>query len=478
MSVRTALLAAVAATALAAPTLAQKAPAESYGPLRPDQQAFRETYKELVETDTQYPTGDCTLAAHRMGARLAAAGYPDADITYITPPDRPREGGVVAVLHGSDPKAKAILLLAHIDVVAAHREDWTRDPFKLIEENGYFYGRGSSDDKAMASVNVDTLIRFRKEGFHPRRDVKLALTCGEETEGAFNGAEDLVKNHRDLIDAEFALNEGGGGRLDEKGKRIALTIQAGEKVYQDFTLTVTSPGGHSSRPVRGENAILHLTAALDRIGAYEFPIEFNEVTRAYFAQMGKIEGGDIGAALIRISTDPDNPDALIRVMADPGFNGVLHTTCVPTMVKAGHATNALPQRAEANVNCRIFPTDAVAGVQAQLVKLADDPRVDVKPYGSIGERAPVPPLNDAIMGPVKRAAAKIFPGVPIVPAMTPGATDGRYLNEGGIPTYGLTGMFGDPDGGGVHGLNERIRVRSLYDGRDFLYAVIKDAASH
>ncbi len=478
MSLRTTLLAAIAVYALAPAAFSQSAPAEPYGPLRPDQAAFRETYKELVETDTQWPNGDCTLAAHRMGARLEAAGIPASDITYITPPEHPREGGIVAVLHGSDPKAKAILLLAHIDVVAANRADWTRDPFKLVEENGYFYARGASDDKAMASVEVDTLIRFKKDGFRPRRTVKLALTCGEETEGAFNGADDLVRNHRDLIDAQFALNEGGGGRLDEHGKRVALSIQAGEKVYQDFTLTVTSPGGHSSRPVRGENAILHLAAALDRIGDYEFPIQFNEVTRATFAQLGKLEGGAMGAAMIAISKDPNNVDALKTVTADPNFNGMLRTTCVPTMVKAGHATNALPQRAEANVNCRIFPSDKVEDIRQQLIKLAADPRVSVVPFGSIGERAPVPPLNDAIMGPVKRAADKVFPGVPIIPAMTAGATDGRYLNTAGIPTYGLTGMFGDPDGNGVHGLNERIRVRSLYDGRDFLYAVIKDAASH
>jgi acetylornithine deacetylase/succinyl-diaminopimelate desuccinylase-like protein len=422
MSVRSTLLAAVAVSALAPAAFAQSAPAEPYGPLRPDQQAFRETYQELVETNTVWPNGDCTLAAHRMGARLKAAGYADADITYITPADRPREGGVVAILHGTDPKAKAILLLAHIDVVAANREDWTRDPFKLVEENGYFYARGASDDKAMASVNVDTLIRFRKEGFKPRRDVKLALTCGEETEGAFNGAEDLVKNHRELIDAEFALNEGGGGRLDEHGKRIALSIQAGEKVYQDFTLTVTSPGGHSSRPVRGDNAIVHLAGALDRIGQYEFPVQLNEVTRAYLASMGKLVGGDKGNALYVVSLGPVSgaepagvegyQRALATVTADAGWNGVLRTTCVPTMVKAGHALNALPQRAEANVNCRIFPSDRIEDIQAQLVKLADDPRVSVKPFGSIGQRAPVPPLDDAIMGPVRRAAAKVFPGVP------------------------------------------------------------------
>jgi acetylornithine deacetylase/succinyl-diaminopimelate desuccinylase-like protein len=474
--VKSAIFGAVAALCLL--PLAARAEGPSPQPqLRPDQVAFRALYKELVETNTTYSAGDCTLAAHRMGARLTAAGYPDGDITYITPPDRPKEGGVVAVLHGSDPKAKAILLLAHIDVVEAHREDWQRDPFTLVEENGYFYGRGASDDKAMASVEVDTLIRFRQEGFKPRRDVKLALTCGEETEGAFNGAEDLVKNHRDLIDAGFALNEGAGGRLDEHGARIALSIQAGEKVYQDFTLVVTSPGGHSSRPVRGDNAIARLAAALVKIDAYDFPVESNEVTRAYFASMGRITPGETGQALQAFAADPANAAAIKTIEADSSWNGMLHTTCVPTMAKAGHAQNALPQRAEANVNCRIFPSDSVEDVRAALVKVIDDPRVSVTPFGSIGQRAPVPPLNDEIMGPVRRAAAKVFPGVPIIPTQSSGATDGRFLNAAGIPTYGLTGNFGDPDGGGVHGLNERIRVRSLYDGRDFLYAVIRDAAS-
>jgi acetylornithine deacetylase/succinyl-diaminopimelate desuccinylase-like protein len=469
------LAAALAALTLPLAVHAQQAAAPQP---RPDQLAFRALYKELVETNTTYSSGDCTLAAHRMGARLKAAGYPDSDITYVTPPDRPREGGIVAVLHGSDPKAKAILLLAHIDVVEARREDWTRDPFTLVEENGYFYGRGASDDKAMAAVNVDTLVRFRQDGFKPKRDVKLALTCGEETEGAFNGAEDLVKNHRALIDAAFALNEGGGVRLDEKGNRIALSIQAGEKVYQDFTLVVTSPGGHSSRPVKGDNAIVHLADAIARLDGYEFPIETNEVTRGYFAAMGKLTPGEKGQALSALAADPANAAALKVVTADSSWNGMLHTTCVPTMVKAGHATNALPQRAEANVNCRIFPSDAIEDVEATLVRVIADPRVGVAPAGSLGVHAPVPPLNEAIMGPVRRAAAKVFPGVPIIPTMSTGATDGRFLNIGGIPTYGLTGMFGDPDGGGVHGLNERIRVRSLYDGRDFLYAVVKDAAEH
>jgi len=464
-------------TALAAAFLANAATAaEETAPLRPDQVAFRALYKELVETNTTYSSGDCTLAAHRMGARLKAAGYRDDDIRYITPPDRPREGGMVAVLHGTDPKAKALLLLAHIDVVEANRSDWTRDPFTLMEENGYFYARGSSDDKAMASVNIDTLIRLKQEGFRPRRDIKAAITCGEETEGAFNGASDLVANHHDLIDAAFALNEGGGGRLDEQGHRLVLNIQAGEKVYQDFTLTSTSAGGHSSRPVRGDNAIARLATAVAKIDTHEFPVQLNEVTRAYFAAMGKITPGDKGAALSAVAANPQDAAALTVVTRDSSWNGMLRTTCVPTMIKGGHATNALPQHAEANINCRIVPTDTIDYVKGALVDAIGDPKVTVTLSGSEGVRAPVPPLSEGVMGPVRRAAGQVFPGVPIVPAMSTGATDGRFLNLGGIPTYGLTGMFGDPDGNGVHGLNERIRVRSLYDGRDFLYAVIKDYA--
>jgi acetylornithine deacetylase/succinyl-diaminopimelate desuccinylase-like protein len=461
------------AASLAVLALAGQARAQTAAPLRPDQAAFRSLYKELVETNTTQSVGSCTLAAQRMGARLKAAGYPDADITYVTPKDHPKDGGLVAVLHGTDPKAKAVLLLAHIDVVEANRADWKRDPFTLVEEDGYFYARGASDDKAMAAVNIDTLIRFKQEGFRPRRDVKAALTCGEETEGAFNGAEDLVQHHRDLIDAAFALNEGGGGRLDAQGHRVALSIQAGEKVYQDFTFLATSPGGHSSRPVKGDNAIVQLSKALSKVGDYEFPVQLNPVTRAYFAAMGKLTPGETGAALTAVSVNPDDAAALAIVTRDPGWNGTLRTTCTPTLVKAGHALNALPQRAEANVNCRIFPSDAVDAIRAKLVEVVADPKVSVTLSGSLGERAPVPPLSPQIMEPVKAVAARIFPGVPIVPTMTTGATDGRFLNLAGIPTYGLTGMFGDPDGGGVHGLNERIRVRSLYDGRDFLYGVVK-----
>jgi acetylornithine deacetylase/succinyl-diaminopimelate desuccinylase-like protein len=458
--------AALAAVLVPALSFAQSAP-------RPDQVEFRALYKELVETNTELSDGDCTLAASRMAARLKAAGFPDADIHPFQADGHPKEGGLVAVLHGTDPKARPMLLLAHIDVVEAKRADWQRDPFKLVEENGYFYGRGAADDKAEASVWMDTLIRFKKEGFQPRRDVKMALTCGEETSKAFNGASYLATHERQLVDAAFALNEGAGGRLDANGKPMVLNIEAGEKFPQDFRLEVTNPGGHSSRPTK-DNAIYHLAGALVRISKYDFPIEFTDASKAYFTRMAPVVGGGMGNAMTALVKDPTDTMAASIVAADPGYNGILRTTCVATMLDGGHATNALPQRAGANINCRIFPGTTVDQVKAKLVELAADPKVTVTVENQRSEvtKAP-PPLTPEIMGPIDEMAGKLWPNVPIIPVLTAGATDGAFMSPVGIPTYGVTGMFGDPDGNGVHGLNERIRVTSLYNGRDFLYGLVK-----
>jgi acetylornithine deacetylase/succinyl-diaminopimelate desuccinylase-like protein len=467
--------AAAARTPAPAPPIALT-PAPPPAPLRPDQQAFRALYKELVETNTTLSAGSCTLAAERMAAHLKSAGFPAADLHLFTEPAHPKEGGLVAVLHGSDPKAKPMLLLAHLDVVEAHREDWTRDPFTLIEENGYFYGRGSSDDKAQAAVWVDTLVRFKQEGFHPRRDVKLALTCGEETSGAFNGAEYLANHERTLIDAAFALNEGAGGRLDASGKPIALNVEDGEKFPQNYILETTNPGGHSSRPTP-DNAIYHIALGLLKIGRASFQLQFTDASKEYFAKMGPIVGGQMGAAMIALAADPKDLEDAQIVEGDPGYNGMLHTTCVATMIEGGHATNALPQRVRANVNCRIFPGTTPEEVRDILVKLAQDPKITITPEAARSPIAKVPPpLTPQIMDPIKASAAKIWPDVPVIPVLTAGATDGAFLTPVGIPTYGVTGMFGDPDGNGVHGLNERIRVTSLYNGRDFLYDLVKTYA--
>jgi acetylornithine deacetylase/succinyl-diaminopimelate desuccinylase-like protein len=438
---------------------------------------FRELYKELVEANTSLSAGSCTLAAERMAARLKAAGYPDEDFHPFSVPEHPKEGGLVVVSPGRDPKLKAILLLAHIDVVEAKREDWVRDPFKLAEESGNFYARGALDDKAEAAIWVDTLVRYREENFRPLRTLKLALTCGEETSGAFNGAQWLSEHQRGLIDAGFALNEGASGELDAQDHRVALEIQAGEKLSQNFRLEVTNPGGHSSRPVK-DNAIYRLAGALKRIEPYEFPAQFTDGNRAYFKSMAKIESGkgevDVANAMNALVQNPNDTGAIALVSSkDPSWNATLRTTCVATMLDAGHATNALPQRARANVNCRIFPGVDAETVRAKLQELVADPAVKVTTLETRGPSSPPPPLTPAVMGPFEKLAAQFWPGVPVVPILQPGATDGEFLNAVGIPTYGIEPIFVGPDLGHIHGLNEYVGVKSLLEGRDFLYRLVK-----
>lgn len=445
-------------------------------PLRPDQEAFRETYRELVETNTTLSAGDCTLAARRMAARLKAAGMKDDQLTIFTDPAHPKEGGLVAVYLGTARNAKPILLLAHIDVVEAKREDWTRDPFTLVEENGYFYARGAIDDKAMASVWVDTLSRFAQSGYKPRRTVKMALTCGEETSGAFNGAEWLAKNQRALIDAEFALNEGGGGRSDGKGKLLVQSLQVGEKAYQDFTLTATNPGGHSSQPVRA-NAIYDMADALVRIREHEFPAEFTDTTRAFFAKAGALRPDETGKAMVALAANPADASALAVVDKDKMLHSMLRTTCVATLIDGGHALNALPQTVTANVNCRMFPGRTAEETQAALAAAIGNSAIRIEPAVRDKPIAKSPPLDPRIVGTAEKLLAQHFPGVPLVPTMSTGATDAVYTGAAGIPTYGVPGMWGDPDGNGAHGLNERIAVRSLYDGRDYLFDLVKALAA-
>ncbi len=438
---------------------------------------FREIYKELVETNTSLSAGSCTLAAERMAARLEAAGFPERDLHLFTAPGLPKEGGLVAVYPGRDPNDKAILLLAHLDVVEARREDWTRDPFKLVEENGNFYARGAADDKAQAAIWVDTLVRFREENYRPRRTLKLVLTCGEETSGAFNGAQWLTENQRELIDAAFAINEGGGGELDAEGHRLAHEVEAGQKIFQNFRLEVTNPGGHSSVP-RKDNAIYQLAGALKKIEAYTFPPQFNDANRGYFAGLAKVERAKgetaVAGAMDALVRNPaDEPAIALVSEKDPGWNSTLRTTCVATMLDAGHATNALPQRARANINCRIFPGTSQETVRAKLEELVADPGVKVTTLESNGPSSPSPPLTPEILGPVQKLTEQFWPGVPVLPLLLQGASDGKYLNAAGIPTYGIEPLFLGPDFGNVHGLNEYVSVRSLMECRDFLYRLVK-----
>lgn len=435
---------------------------------------FRGLYKELIETNTTLSVGSCTLAAERMKARLVAAGYPESDLHILVnpKPNRPQDGNLVAILPGSDSAAKPILLMAHIDVVEAKREDWVRDPFVLTEEDGFFYARGATDDKAMAAIFTDSMVRFKREGYKPARTIKLMLNCGEESPNEYVGAKYMTEEHLDLISAGFALNEGAGGRIDPAtGKYLYNGVQAGEKLYQDFSIEVTNPGGHSSRPVP-DNAIYELGQALLAVQAYEFPIEFNDATRNFFRRMGAITPGQEGQDM-RDAADGENAAAIRRLLANPGYNATLRTTCVATQLSAGHAPNALPQRATANVNCRIFPGHTQEEIRGKLEAAIANPVVKVTLKSDPETPMTPPPLPPEILGPIEQLTEKMWPGVPVIPAMSTGATDGRFTTPAGIPTYGVSGIFADPNTSGAHGLNERVGVKQLMEGRMFLHQLVK-----
>ncbi|HEU5136174.1 MAG TPA: M20/M25/M40 family metallo-hydrolase [Steroidobacteraceae bacterium] len=439
---------------------------------RAGESEFRALYKELVEINTTLSVGSCTDASNAMKARLRAAGYADEHLHVVVPPGRPKDGNLVAVLPGSDSTLKPLMLLAHIDVVEANREDWERDPFKLVEEDGFFYARGASDDKAMAAVFTDSMVRFKKDGYRPKRTLKLVLTCGEETPNVFNGVSYLIEHHRDLIDAGFALNEGGGGRYDQKtGVYRYVAVLASEKVYQDFTLSTTNKGGHSSRPTP-DNAIYQLVHALAKIEAHQFKVEFNDTSRSYFEKFGVVEGGEKGADMIAAAKSGDAA-AIERLKKDPSTNAILRTNCVATQLAAGHAPNALPQRATANVNCRMFPGRSAEEIRQELIAAIADPGVSVEFQAPPEKPGVSPPLSREVMGPIEALTRDMFPGVAVIPTISSGATDGRFLTPAGIPTYGVSGMLSDGATSNAHGLNERIRVQTLMEGREFLYRLTR-----
>ncbi|MFA9201567.1 MAG: M20/M25/M40 family metallo-hydrolase [Cypionkella sp.] len=470
-----ALLAAAAAALAAGPAAAQMK-ITPMGPLRADQQRFLELYRELVETDTSWPDGSCTQASSQIAARMKAAGFTDDQVVAFGVPEHPRDGGLVVTLPGTSKTLKPMLLLAHIDVVTARRADWERDPFKLVEENGYYFARGVIDDKFQSAVYADTLIRLKESGKAPKRTIKLALTCGEETDLAFNGAQYLAEKRRDLIDAEFALNEGGGGRTDGKGTLLVQTIQVGEKVYQDYKLTATNPGGHSSQPVP-ENAIYDMSRALDRIAAHRFPAEFNDTTRAFFAKAGAMRPDATGKAMVALTRNLGDTAALEIVNKDKMLHSMLRTTCVATLIDGGHAPNALPQRVEANVNCRILPGHTPAEVRDELARVIGNDKITIAYARTDKPLAKPPALTPALIGPMERLAAKHFPGVPVIPSMSTGATDAVYTGGAGIPTYGVPSIWTDPDGNGTHGLNERVEVKAVYTARDYLHDLVTTLAN-
>ncbi|MDP0397277.1 M20/M25/M40 family metallo-hydrolase [Tsukamurella strandjordii] len=437
--------------------------------------AFRDTFRELVETNTTPSAGSCTLAAQRMADRLKAGGYSDKDIVQFTPPGRPKDGGLVATLGGSDTNAKPVLLLAHLDVVEAKREDWQRDPFTLVEENGYFYGRGTYDDKSMAAIFVDSMIRYRAEGFLPKAPVRIALTCGEEGGDQENGVKWLRDNRPELLDARLVLNEGAGGQLDQDGKPVTLEVQAAQKQYQDFTLEVTDPGGHSSQP-GPFNAIAALSAGLDRLAAYRFPVQLNETVRQNFTALAPLNPGEVGDAMRAIVADPNDAAAADVLSRSPVYNAALRTTCIPTQITGGHAKNAQPQRVTANVNCRIAPNASPQDVQRTLNDVLAEPRIAVTPTDPFStDIAKVADLTPAIVDPIRSIGQRIWPGITVVPFMSAGATDAIFFTD--TPVYGISGILSKPNDTFMHGLNERVPVKSLYDGRAFLYDLTKAYAN-
>jgi acetylornithine deacetylase/succinyl-diaminopimelate desuccinylase-like protein len=431
-------------------------------------QLAHDIYKQLIEINTTDSSGNTTMAAEAMAARLRAAGFAASDVQVLAP--NPRKGNLVARLHGST-NEKPLLLLAHLDVVEAKREDWSVDPFTFTEQDGYYYGRGTSDDKAMASIFVANLIRYKQEHFVPKRDIILALTADEET-GNYNGAAWLLKEHRDRIDAAFALNEGGGGRL-QNGKRIYNGVGASEKVYVTFALDTHNKGGHSSVP-RPDNAIYELANGLTRLEKFAFPVELNDVTRTYFERMSKLEGGDIATDMAAVARGDAN--AAARLSENPVYNALMRTTCVATRLAGGHADNALPQSARAIVNCRVLPGDSADEVRNTVIKVLNDPGIDVSWVDRPKPSAPSP-LDPAVMKPIEDVTNQFWPGVPVMPLMATGASDSLYLRNAGIPSYGVSGLFAELNDNRAHGRDERVSIPAYYDSLQFLYVLVKRLAS-
>ena len=445
----------------------------------PDRALAREIFQQLIETNTSHSVGSTTVAAEAMRKRLLDAGFDAKDVVVMGPDAR--HGNLVARFRGAPGSTrKPILIIGHLDVVEANREDWTTNPFQFVEKEGYFYGRGTQDMKESDAASIVSFLRLKREGFVPDRDIVLALTAGEEG-GEGNGVDWLLKNHRELIDAEFALNADAGGLTTQNAKPTMIGVEATEKLYADFQLIATNPGGHSSHPTR-DNAIYHVADALGKIEQYTFPFELNDVTRAYFLAMSKVLQGQQAMDMAAIAGPMPSVDSEARLAMDPLYNATMRTTCVATMMQAGHAPNALPQQAQANVNCRILPGHTPAEIRATLKNVIADPKVDVRLVDNSGALSDKdendmsitpPPLNKEVFGALQDVAGKMWPSLPIIPNMETGATDSTLTMQAGIPSYGFSGMGIDEDDDRAHGKDERIRVEAFYTGVQFDYLYLK-----
>ncbi len=440
-------------------------------------QLSHDIFKQLIEINTTDSVGNVSTASEAMAQRFRDAGFPESDLHLLGPNDRKKN--LVVRLHGSG-KHKPVLLIGHLDVVEARREDWTTDPFQFVEKDGYYYGRGTQDMKDGDAIMTTTLIRFKKEGFVPDRDIILALTADEEG-GTSNGVDWLLKNNRELVDAEFVLNHDGGGILAEHGKPQMMVVDASEKLYSDYQLTVTNHGGHSSLPVP-DNAIYHLADGLARLERYQFRFELTNITRAYYERMAKVATGQRAADMLAILRNPPDLEAVARLSQDPIDNSTMHTTCVATRLSGGHANNALPQTAQANVNCRIVPGHSTEEIRQELEKVLADAKISVRELGGLGgvmnrrSFAP-PPLRPDVFQPLENVVESMWPGLPVIPDMATGASDGVYTNAAGMPTYCVSGEAIDRDDIRAHGKDERIRADSFYRAVEFYYRFLKAITS-
>lgn len=440
--------------------------------LTPDQALARSIFKELIEIPTVHSTGNTTIACEAMAKRLVDAGYAEKDIQIVGPESVNRN--LVVRLHGSG-KRPPLLMLSHLDVVEARRSDWSMDPFKLTEQDGFFYGRGTLDIKDGSAILVANFIRMKKEGYVPDRDLILALTAEEEGRGEYNGVEWLVKNKRELIDAEYCINMDAGDPQEKNGKRISRTVQLAEKGVLNLMLEVKNPGGHGSLPGK-ENAIYRLANGLVKMQQYQFPVQFSEITRSYFYKMSSFETGQLAEDMQSVSRPTPDPIAVQRLSAAPYYNALMRSTCVATMLDAGHAINALPQSAKAYLNCRILPGIPQDEVLKEMREVLADSQIVVRVMDGLLKNPPSP-NNPAFMQTVEKVTEKLWPGIPVITVMDVGASDGIYLRGGGIPTYGISGVFVDINDNRAHGKDERIGVKEFYDGLDYIYAIMKAFSS-
>jgi acetylornithine deacetylase/succinyl-diaminopimelate desuccinylase-like protein len=442
-------------------------------------QLAHDVFKQFIEINSTDSIGSTTAVAEAMRKRLLDAGFPAADVVILGP--NPRKGNLVARLRGSPASTlKPVLIICHTDVVEAKREDWTTDPFVFTEKNGFFYGRGTQDMKDSDAAMVTAFLRMKRENYVPNRDLILALTADEEG-GSSNGVDWLLKNHSELIQAEFVINPDAGGLTTKNGKPILLGVEATEKLYADFHVTATNPGGHSSLPTP-DNAIYHVADALSRLEKSHFPFELNEVTRAELTTRATLVQGQQAEDIRAILKTPPDPAAMKRLSANPVYNATMRTTCVATMMSAGHAPNALPGRAQANVNCRILPGHSQEEVRQDLIRIFADPTLAVEYVNNSGEvlgkgsdraAAPPPPLNEAVFKPLRETVHTLWPGLTILPEMETGASDSIYTMAAGMPSYGFNGMAIEEGDERAHGRDERLGIESYYAGVEFQYLYLK-----